>query len=111
MQRIVRNYINGQWRDAERGGLLDVENPSTGEVLAQVPFSTAAELDRAVAAAGAAFPQWSATPVARRCEPLYRLAELIHDNAESLRESFRKRWANRSPTPGPKSNGPWRTAG
>ncbi len=46
--KVVRNYINGQWVDAENSGFLDVENPSTGEVLAQVPLSTIAETDRAV---------------------------------------------------------------
>jgi malonate-semialdehyde dehydrogenase (acetylating)/methylmalonate-semialdehyde dehydrogenase len=80
----VRNYIDGQWREAEASHLRDVENPSTGEVLAQVPLSTTAELDRAVAAARAAFPSWSATPVARRCEPLYRLASLMEQHGEAL---------------------------
>ncbi len=84
MNRTVRNYINGQWREAENCGLLDVENPSTGEIVGRVPLSTVVELDRAVTAARAAFPAWSATPVARRCEPLYRLAELLQRDGESL---------------------------
>ena len=81
---IMNNYIDGRWRDPERVGQLDVENPSTGEILGRVPLSTSAELDRAVAAAQRAFPAWSATPVARRCEPLYRLAELIRDQGEAI---------------------------
>ncbi len=81
MHRTVRNQINGQWREADSSGYLDVENPSTGEILAQVPLSTTDELDRAAAAA---FPRWSATPVARRCEPLYRLAKLIQENGEPI---------------------------
>jgi malonate-semialdehyde dehydrogenase (acetylating)/methylmalonate-semialdehyde dehydrogenase len=80
----LRNYIDGQWRQPDGCDLLDVENPSTGEILGRVPLSTTAELDRAVAAARAAFPAWSATPVARRCEPLYRLADLLQQNGESL---------------------------
>ena len=81
---IVKNYIDGAWVEAECTGLLDVENPSTGEVLARVPLSTAAELDRAVAAARAAFPQWSNTPVAQRCEPVHRLAAMLRDSAEDI---------------------------
>ena len=81
---IVRNYINGQFVQAENNGLLDVENPSTGRSLGKVPLSTAAELDRAVAAATAAFPEWSRTPVARRCEPLYRLSEMIRDDGRRI---------------------------
>ena len=82
--RTVKNYINGRWVEAENAGLLPVENPSSGEVLANVPLSTPAEVTRAVAAAKAAFAEWSATPVARRCEPLYRLAELIRDDSEAI---------------------------
>lgn len=84
MKHTVRNYIDGQWAQAESSGCLDVENPSTGDILARVPLSVASELDNAVAAARAAFPQWSTTPVARRCEPLYRLAEMIRDNGEDV---------------------------
>ena len=68
----IQNYVAGQWIDPESHGLLDVENPSTGEPIAQVPLSTSAEVDRAVAAARSAFPDWSATPVARRCGPRAR---------------------------------------
>ena len=82
--KVVRNYINGQWVDAENSGFLDVENPSTGEVLAQVPLSTIAETDRAVAAARAAFPQWSQTPVTKRAEYMYSLLELLRANEESI---------------------------
>ncbi len=80
----LKNYIGGQWVIAEHDGMLDVEQPSTAEVIARVPLSTAAETDRAVAAAKAAFPEWSATPVARRCELLWDLANQIRRDAEDL---------------------------
>jgi len=80
----LKNYIGGQWVTPEHDGLLDVEQPSTGEVIARVPLSTAAETDRAVAAAKAAFPEWSATPVARRCGLLWELANLMRQNTEDL---------------------------
>ncbi|MGB2819549.1 MAG: CoA-acylating methylmalonate-semialdehyde dehydrogenase [Phycisphaerae bacterium] len=83
MKRL-RNYINGRWVEADNSGYLLVEDPSTGEKLGEVPLSTPAEVDRAVGAAKAAFPGWSATPVARRCEPLYRLAEMIRDKSEDV---------------------------
>jgi malonate-semialdehyde dehydrogenase (acetylating)/methylmalonate-semialdehyde dehydrogenase len=84
MLPTVRNYVDGRWCEPQTVGLLDVENPSTGACLARVPLSATSELDQAVAAARRAFPAWSTTPVARRCEPLYRLAELIHEHGESL---------------------------
>jgi malonate-semialdehyde dehydrogenase (acetylating)/methylmalonate-semialdehyde dehydrogenase len=80
----LKNYVGGQWVAPEHHGLLDVEQPSTGDPIARVPLSTAAEMDRAVAAAEAAFPAWRATPVARRCELLWELANQIRANAEDL---------------------------
>jgi len=82
--RQLQNYIDGRWIDAENHGLLDVHNPSTGDLLAQVPLSTAGQIDQAAAAAQAAFPGWSATPVARRCELLFVLAEKIRGQFEEL---------------------------
>ena len=80
----LTNYVGGEWIEPESQGQLDVENPATGEVLARVPLSTAAQTDRAIAAARAAFPGWSATPVARRCELLFKLAEAIRRDSEDL---------------------------
>jgi len=80
----LKNYINGQWVEPETKGRLDVENPSTGEVLAETPLSTGAEADRAVDAAAAAFPAWSQTPVARRVQYLYRLVALLRENEEDI---------------------------
>ncbi len=82
--RIIKNYIDGKWVDAQAGGYLDVENPSTGEILAQVPLSTAADTNRAVAAARRAFPAWRDTPVARRAQHLYRLLELLRKDEEKI---------------------------
>ncbi|MHC4681328.1 MAG: CoA-acylating methylmalonate-semialdehyde dehydrogenase [Planctomycetota bacterium] len=82
--RTVRNYINGQWTDAEAASYLDVENPSTGQVIARVPLSTTNEADRAIEAAAEAFKGWSTTPVARRAEPLYKLVALIRENEQRI---------------------------
>ena len=80
----VQNYINGQWAEAEADGRLDIENPSTGETIGSLPLSTAAEVDRAVGAARAAFPEWSRTPVVRRVPYLYALRHLLIENEEEI---------------------------
>jgi len=80
----LKNYVAGQWVTPEHHGLLDIEQPSTAEVIARVPLSKKAETDRAVAAAKAAYQGWSATPVARRCEFLWELANQIRANTEDL---------------------------
>ena len=82
--RRLRNYVNGEWREPENCQWLDVENPSTGEVLAQGPLSNLAHAEEAIAAAKAAFPAWAATPVDKRVRPLFKLAGMIRDNHESL---------------------------
>ncbi|HUT14447.1 MAG TPA: CoA-acylating methylmalonate-semialdehyde dehydrogenase [Thermoguttaceae bacterium] len=82
--RELKNYIGDQWTTPDSHGSLEVENPSTREVIARVPLSTATEVDRAVEAAAGAFPAWRATPVSRRCELLFRFAELLRTHAEDL---------------------------
>ena len=62
----------------------DVLNPSTGEVLAQAPRSSAAEVDAAVAAARAAFDPWSALPLATRQQHLVAAAAEVEDSIPAL---------------------------
>jgi malonate-semialdehyde dehydrogenase (acetylating)/methylmalonate-semialdehyde dehydrogenase len=80
----VENYVNGQWVTPDNSGYLNVENPSTGEIIARTPLSTAAETNRAVDAAAEAFKSWSRTPVARRVQPLLRLGSLLRENEEPI---------------------------
>jgi len=78
--KIVKNYVNGQWREGENTGYIDVENPSTGEILAKTPLSTTEETNSAIQAAAEAYKTWSQTPVARRVKPLYDLATILRNN-------------------------------
>ena len=63
-------YINGQWVEPAGKGLLDVTNSTTEEVMARIPEGTAEDVDRAVAAARAAFDSWSQTSVNERARIL-----------------------------------------
>ena len=60
--RVLGNYIGGGWRAAAGTEQLDVTNPATGEVLARVPLSGAADVDAAVSAARAASRPGAAAP-------------------------------------------------
>jgi len=82
--QIVRNYVDGKWIEPDNSGHLDIENPSTGQIIGKTPLSTAAEVNRAVDAAARAFKTWSRTPVARRVEPLYKLDVLLRENEEKI---------------------------
>ncbi len=88
--KVVKNYVNGKWVEAENTGFIDIENPSTGEVLAKDPFSTTEEVNRAIDAAAVAFEGWSKTPVSRRVQPLYKLIEIIRANEEKIARTLVK---------------------
>lgn len=81
---VLRNYINGQWVQAEASQTETVFNPATGEVLGEVPLSTREELDRAVAAAKEAFTGWSRTPVPRRARIMFKYQQLLVEHWEEL---------------------------
>ena len=63
-----KNLVGGDWVDSADGGTMDVLNPATGETIAQVPRSTAADVDRAVQAAKQALPEWLETTPGERAE-------------------------------------------
>src|SRR4051794_35008724 len=63
---------------------IEVVNPYTEEVIGQVPAGSAADVDRAVAAARAAFPGWAATPPAERAALLAAIAEQLNERGDEL---------------------------
>ncbi|MDR1419771.1 MAG: CoA-acylating methylmalonate-semialdehyde dehydrogenase [Treponema sp.] len=80
----LRPFINGEFVESETRKYTDACDPSTGETIARVPCCTKAEVLKAVAAAKAAFPSWSATPVLKRVQVLYRLRDLLARHMEEL---------------------------
>jgi len=82
--KLLRNYIDGKWVESESGERLDIENPSTGETLGQVPLSTGKEAAAAVAAARKAYPAWSAMPVARRVSFLFKTMNMIEADEKEI---------------------------
>ena len=79
-----RLFIGGEWTDAEGGKTFDSVNPYTSEPWAAIPLASAADVDRAVRAARAAFPSWRATFGKDRARLLRRLADLIAERADHL---------------------------
>ena len=65
-------------------GSIEVIDSTTEEVIGTVPEGTAEDIDRAVAAAAAAFPAWSATPVAERTALLTKVSEALGERMDSL---------------------------
>jgi 1-pyrroline dehydrogenase len=81
-----KNFVGGEWVDAVEGGTMEVLNPATGEVIAEVPQGGQSDVDRAVEAAKKALPEWLETTPGERQEALLKLAAVIDDNAEELAE-------------------------
>ena len=79
---VVSHLINGELVESKR--TLDVTNPSTGKVIRQVADADAADVERAIAAAQAAFPAWRDTPPAKRAQVMYRFKQLLEDHADRL---------------------------
>ena len=68
-----RMFIDGDWADADGSETMPVINPATEETIAEVAKGTEADVDRAVAAARAAFEDWSQTTPGERSTMLWRL--------------------------------------
>src|SRR5437660_5122712 len=83
MSETVSHFINGRAESgAKRWG--EVWNPATGERQGRVALGGAAEVDAAVRAAAAAFPDWAATPPLTRARVLFKFRELLERNADAL---------------------------
>ncbi len=80
----LKNYINGEWVKSKSSEIVNIQNPATQKVIARAPMSTRDEVDGAVAAAKAAFPEWRRTPPLARVRCLFRLKELLEENFEQL---------------------------
>ena len=79
-----KNFVGGEWVDAAEGGVEEIVNPATGEVIAEVPKGTEADVDRAVQAAKQAYPEWRDSTPGERAEVLLKLADVIDENTDEL---------------------------
>jgi aldehyde dehydrogenase (NAD+) len=80
-------YIDGAWRPAAGGDVIDVLNPVDEQVVGQVPAGTALDVDNAVRAARAALPAWAATPPAERAARLAALHDGLVARSEEIAET------------------------
>lgn len=82
--RAIPHWINGRAVAGTSGRSGNVYNPATGQVQATVPLANSEELNAAIDAAAAAFPEWSSQPPLRRARVLFRLRELLDQNTDKL---------------------------
>jgi aldehyde dehydrogenase (NAD+) len=77
-------YIDGAWIPPTGTGTIDVVNSTTEEVIGRIPEGTPEDVDKAVAAAGAAFVKWSQVPVEERSKYIQRIAEALQARSEEI---------------------------
>lgn len=82
--QVEKNFINGEFVDAQSSDFLDVTSPLNGELLSKVVMSNTADLDQAVAAAKKAFPSWSRTPIKERVQVFYKFKTLLERDLQEL---------------------------
>jgi malonate-semialdehyde dehydrogenase (acetylating)/methylmalonate-semialdehyde dehydrogenase len=82
--REITHWINGKAVAGTSGRFSDVFNPSTGQVQARLPLATDAEVDTAIAAAAAAFPEWSQWPPLRRARIMFRFREIFEQRMDEV---------------------------
>ena len=80
----TQNFINGKFIDATSTKSMEVISPIDGKLLSKVPMSNSKDLDNAVAAAKAAFPSWSKTPIKERVQVFFRYKSLLEKNLKEL---------------------------
>ncbi len=81
-------YINGQWISPEAANDLEVIDPSTEEAFAVISLGSAADTDKAVAAARAAFPGWMFTPVEERLALIEQILDIYLRRADEMAEAI-----------------------
>src|SRR5690625_3638009 len=82
----LKNFIGGKWVETQSDKTEPVYNPATGEVIAEVPLSTTAELDEAVQVADKAFQDWRKKPVPQRARILFAYQQLLVEHWDELAE-------------------------
>ncbi|MGE7924997.1 CoA-acylating methylmalonate-semialdehyde dehydrogenase [Viridibacillus arvi] len=79
-KKTLSNFINGQWVKSSTENYIEVPNPATGEILAEVPISTQQDLEKAVDSAKNAFTSWKKVAVPQRARILFKYQQLLIEN-------------------------------
>ena len=88
----LKNFINGEFVESVSSGIgfVGVDNPATGEEIAKVPLSTAADVAKAVEIAQAAFPAWSGLTIKQRAAIMFKFHSLVDQHSAELAELIKQ---------------------
>ncbi|MBC8577730.1 CoA-acylating methylmalonate-semialdehyde dehydrogenase [Yanshouia hominis] len=80
-----RQYcVGGEWKDSKTDKWMMITDSSTGEAMAEVPCCTVDEVEEAIAAAAAAFPEWSQMSISKRTQMMFRWRNVLMEHLEEL---------------------------
>jgi len=82
--RVLRNFVDGEYREASSDSRSDIVNPATGQVVASAPVSGQADVDAAYAAASRAFETWRDSTPGERQRALLRFADAVEERADDF---------------------------
>ena len=80
----LKNFVNGEWVAPHTERFLDVTDPATAKVIAQVPLSAAADVEQAIAAANDAYWDWRVTPPIVRARYMFKIKALLDKHYEEI---------------------------
>ena len=80
----LRNFVGGKWVEVATDRTIDVDDPASGEVIAQVPCSGKADVDAVIQAAQDGYWAWRTTPPAVRGRHMFRMREALEKYSEDL---------------------------
>jgi malonate-semialdehyde dehydrogenase (acetylating) / methylmalonate-semialdehyde dehydrogenase len=86
MAARIKNYINGEWVGSHGSGYIDVTNPSTGGLLAQVPAGSAKDVENSATKAHQAWLSWRNVPASQRVQYLFKMKQILEANGDEIAE-------------------------
>src|ERR1700754_3259575 len=84
--RTLANHVGGAWTPSTAADVLDDHDPATGDLLAHIPLSGAADVDAAVTAARAAQAKWRAVSPQQRARAIIALRDVLHEHRDEIAE-------------------------
>src|SRR5699024_532164 len=84
--KILKNFIAGEWIDTNGQKYEEVMNPATGEVLAEVPISSADDVEKAIEVADETFKTWRKVAVPKRARILFKYQQLLLEHTDERAE-------------------------
>jgi malonate-semialdehyde dehydrogenase (acetylating)/methylmalonate-semialdehyde dehydrogenase len=82
--KLINHFLNGEQFKGQNANIVEVYNPATGAVSAEVALASQQETEEAIRIAAEALPAWSTTPPLKRARVMFKFKELLEANLDTL---------------------------